>query len=98
MQNVKCPTCGRETGPDAASGCDHAAGNGAAKPRWIKPPPPPEVASWVITPTPPEELERLRQEFNEEEWLAALREIEQTGGVQIDDLIADLERRVNGNA
>jgi hypothetical protein len=55
------------------------------------------VANWIITPTPPEELERLRREFNEEEWLAALREVEQTGGVPIDDVIAKIERNVYGD-
>ena len=36
--------------------------------------------------------------FDEAEYLAAVREIERTGGAQIDDLIAELERRVNGSA
>jgi hypothetical protein len=39
-----------------------------------------------------------RQTFDEAEFLAAKREIEQGGGVQIDDLIAEIERKLNGTA
>jgi hypothetical protein len=96
MKKTQCPTCGHEIDNDAACpGCGHTIRNGAAA--RPDPTPPPEMANWVITPTPPEELERLRQEFNEEEWLAALREIEQTGGVPIDDVIAEIERNVYGD-
>jgi hypothetical protein len=55
------------------------------------------VASWVIEPVPPDVAEHFRRTFDEAEYLAEVREIERTGGVQIDDLIAELERRVNGN-
>ena len=59
-----------------------------------KPPPPPEVANWVITPTPPELLKQMRETFDEAEFVAALREVEKTGGVQIDGLIDELERKI----
>jgi hypothetical protein len=42
--------------------------------------------------------EEFRRTFNEEEYLAAVREVERTGGVQIDDLIEELERRLDGRA
>jgi hypothetical protein len=55
------------------------------------------VASWVIEPVPPDVAEYFRRTFNEAEYLAEVREVERTGGVQIDDLIAELERRINGS-
>jgi hypothetical protein len=96
MQNITCPKCGHETAHDTACpGCGHAARNGAAAPK-ADPPPPPEVANWVISPTPPEMLEEYRRTFNEDEYLAAVREVERTGGVGIDGLIEELERKING--
>ena len=62
----------------------------------VKPTPPPEVANWVITPMPPELLEQMRETFDEAEFVAALREVEKTGGVQIDGLIDEIERKING--
>jgi len=42
----------------------------------------------------PEFLEQARQSFNEEEFLAGLREIEATGGVDIKDLLDEPEQEV----
>jgi hypothetical protein len=42
---------------------------------------------------PPEILEWARQTFNEEEFLAHVREIETTGGLRLEDFIAELEAR-----
>jgi hypothetical protein len=42
---------------------------------------------------PPEILEWARQTFDAEEFLAQVREIEQTGGVRLEDFIAELEAR-----
>ncbi len=43
---------------------------------------------------PPELLEWARQTFDEEEFLAEVREIEATGGLRLEDFIAELEARV----
>jgi predicted amidophosphoribosyltransferase len=95
MQISKCPACGHETAPNApCSRCGQAAVKGTARKEWVKPPPPPELAGVVFTPVPPEMVEEFRRTFNEEEYLAAVRELERTGGVQIDDLIEELERRI----
>ena len=59
-----------------------------------KPTPPPEVANWVIYPTPPEVLEEMLQSFDEEEFMAELREVEQTGGVSGEEIIAEIEAMV----
>ena len=97
MQNTKCPKCGNDT--DAPCPCSDQAGvNGASTPKWIKPPPPPELAGMVFEPVPPEMREEFLRTFNEEEYLAAVRELERTGGVQIDDLIAEMDRRLDGSA
>jgi hypothetical protein len=43
---------------------------------------------------PPELIEWARQTFDEEEFLAQLREMEATGGLQLEDFIAELEATV----
>lgn len=42
---------------------------------------------------PPEILEWVRQTFDEEEFLRHVREIEATGGLRLEDFIAELEAR-----
>ena len=41
---------------------------------------------------PPDLLEWARQTFNEEEFLAGVREIRATGGLEFDDFVKELER------
>ena len=96
---IPCPECGRPTAAEAAAcaNCGHALANGAVpqtKSPIEKPPPPPEVSSWVIHRTPPEMVEELRRTFNEEEYLADLRETERTGGVPFEDIISEIEDMV----
>ncbi len=99
MQKITCPNCGQKTTPDAACpACAQTNGNGTAEKKWVKPPPPPELANMAFEPVPPEMAEEFRRTFNEEEYLAAVREVERTGGVQIDDPIAELKRRLDGSA
>jgi hypothetical protein len=45
-------------------------------------------------PIPPELVEWARQTFDEEEFLAQLREIEATGGLQLEDFLPEIEARV----
>ena len=42
---------------------------------------------------PPEIVEWARQTFDEEEFLTHVREIEATGGMRLEDFIAELEAR-----
>jgi hypothetical protein len=42
---------------------------------------------------PPELVEWARQTFDEEEFLAQLREIEARGGLQLEDFISEVEAR-----
>jgi hypothetical protein len=42
---------------------------------------------------PPELVEWARQTFDEQEFLAEVREIEATGGQRLEDFIAELEAR-----
>jgi hypothetical protein len=55
------------------------------------------VAGWDIEHASPDVLAWARQTFNEAEFLAALREAERTGGVPLDDLIAEIEQKLNGS-
>lgn len=94
MQNTLCLKCGHET---ADTNCLHCGQvNGAAKPRWIKPPPPPEAVGWIIEPVPPELAEEFRRTFDEVAFMADMEETLKTGGVNLDDLIADLEEKAHG--
>ena len=93
MQKTRCPTCSHETAHAAGCpACGRVAANGAAGPT-----PPPEVAGWRIEHASPDILAWAAQTFDETAFLAAKREIEQGGGVQIDDLIDQIEREINGN-
>ena len=42
---------------------------------------------------PPEILEWARQTFDEDEFLTQVREIEATGGLRLEDFIAEIETR-----
>jgi len=46
---------------------------------------------------PPALLEWARQTFDEEEFLAHVREIEATGGLRLEDFLAELEARARSN-
>jgi len=59
-----------------------------------KPPPPPEMAGCIIEKVPPAMIEEAVSAFNEREFLAEVREIEQTGGVKFEDFIGEIEEIV----
>jgi hypothetical protein len=59
----------------------------------MKPDKPDQPEPFPREPIPPEILEWARQTFNEEEFLAELREIEATGGLRLEDFIAEVEAR-----
>jgi hypothetical protein len=95
MQNIKCLTCGSETALDTTCpSCGLAARNGATIRR--DPPPPPELAGVKFERPTPEMLEEARRTFNQEEYLAAVREIEAGGGFTLEDFIDEIERITNG--
>jgi hypothetical protein len=95
MQNIPCQTCGRETVPGAAcAGCGHTADNGTAG-RLI-PMPPAEAASWLIERPSADVLAWARQTFNEAEFVAALRDVEQGGGHHFEDFIDEIEQLAHG--
>jgi hypothetical protein len=50
------------------------------------------VSGWVLHKTPPELVEWARQTCHEEEFAAALRELEQTGGLELKDFLHELEQ------
>jgi hypothetical protein len=103
MNTTPCPKCGYPTDAEAQAcvNCGHAMANGAVrqlKGPVQKPPPPPEVANWVIEKVPPEMIEEALGTFNEEEWQADLREIEKTGGLRFEDFIDEIEEIVKRRA
>jgi hypothetical protein len=49
-------------------------------------------------PIPPEIVEWARQTFDEEEFLTHVREIEATGGLRLEDFIAELEARARAKS
>ena len=98
MQNPRCPKCGQGAAADSpCPDCGDASANGSVKKSRVKPPPPPEVADWVIEPVPPELAEEFLRTFDEAEYLAAVRELERTGGLRLEDFIDEIERIANGS-
>jgi hypothetical protein len=55
-------------------------------------PPPGSTDGFPVIKLPPEVLEWERQQVNEEEIVAGLREIEQTGGLELRDFLHELEQ------
>jgi hypothetical protein len=55
------------------------------------------VAGWNVEHASPDVLAWATQTFDEAGFLNALREAEMTCGVQIDDLLAEIERKLNGS-
>jgi hypothetical protein len=84
MASRTCPDCGHPT-EIAALACS-TCGRATAQPTL-----PAEVSGWTRFKTPPDLLAWARQTCSEEECLAALREVEQTGGLELKDLLAELE-------
>lgn len=92
-----CSECGHLSAADALAceKCGHARKNGAmpsVKNSGEKPPPPPELSGLVIHKTPPEMIEEARRTFNEEAFLAELREVERNGKGELKDFLHDLEQ------
>jgi hypothetical protein len=54
------------------------------------------VSSWTRYQTPADLLAWARQTCTEEEFEAALREVEQTGGLELHDLLRELEEGAPG--
>lgn len=60
----------------------------------MKPDEPDQSEPFPREPVPPDILEWARQTFDQEEYLAQVRELEATGGLHLEDFIAELEARV----
>jgi hypothetical protein len=97
MMPVVCEKCGHPAEGDVrtCSECGHAVKNGAipdsgcpAKQLDGRQ----EKGNMTIYPVPSEVLDWARATFNEEDYLAALREIEKTGGRELKDFIHELEQ------
>src|SRR5262249_11673645 len=71
--------------------CGGPAGAAQEQPR--KPQPPDQSEPVPRETIPPEIVEWARQTFDEAEFLARVREIEATGGLRLDDFIAEVEAR-----
>jgi hypothetical protein len=101
MTPPHCPKCGRQATSEhtCCPECGQEWVNGTsglrAEPAG-KPPIPAEAASWAIEKVPPHLLEWARQTINEEEILNSIREIEATGGLQLEDFIDEIEKAALG--
>ena len=94
-----CPKCGHQAAADttACPDCGQELTNGAVGQavRLVgKPTPPAEVSGWVIHQLPPDVLAQERRAFDEQEFLAALREVERTGGLELKEFIHEIEQGV----
>lgn len=99
MQNARCSKCGRESAPDVPClDCGRDSVNGSVKKSWVKPSPPPEVGDWAIEPVPPELDEDFRRTFDEAAFVADMEKTLETGGADIDALIARVERKAYGGS
>src|SRR5690348_11694672 len=92
-----CPKCGRDVGADAARcsdcGCELngvAASSAAAVSQQTSRPVPRSEK------LPPEVLEWVRQQTNPAEILAEIREIEETGGLELKDFLPEIEKELYG--
>lgn len=97
MAEMQCPQCGRELILDetTCSGCGYSL-NGAmlaaTRDATQQPIPPPMPPSGKL---PKELLEWARQQLSEEEFLAGLREIQESGGLELKDFIQELEQEAS---
>lgn len=96
MRYAKCTKCGHETAGADCPTCGSTAVNAAARPVRHDPPPPPELAGMVFERPTPEMIEEARRTFDVEEYLAGVREIEATGGVTFEAIMAEIERKLHG--
>jgi hypothetical protein len=81
MATVPCPGCGHQAADDAkaCSQCGRALNQTNGVPdRRL----PPDLLAWA------------RQTFDEEEFMAGVREIRETGGLRFEDFIGEIEQRV----
>jgi hypothetical protein len=87
---ASCPQCGRAQ--DAANPSDQSSSHpntGAANLE--------QVNGFPTFEYTPEFMEWARQQYSEEEILAGIREIEETGGLELKDFIHELEQIVDSN-
>ena len=91
MAITQCPECGHDPvrGATACPQCGRAMTNGTV-PRPI----PAEVSGWTQHELPADILAWAKQTFDEQEYLAEVREIERTGGVRFEDFIGEVEGQV----
>ena len=88
-----CPDCDHPRAPEVATcaNCGHVLANGAATAGKS---PPPGMNGLVIHKTPPEMVAEGIRTFDEDEFLAELREVERNGGAELKDFIHQLEQEV----
>jgi hypothetical protein len=82
-----CPKCGRQAGPEASvcADCGHDLGRVSTAPAVA-------ANGESGRKLPPEVIEWARRTFDEEEFLAGVREICATGGLSFEDFVEELER------
>jgi hypothetical protein len=81
MLTIVCPGCGHRPAEEVGvcPRCGHALKPGDSVPDGKLPP---DLLAWA------------RQTFDEEEFMAGLREVRETGGVRLEDFLGEIEERI----
>jgi hypothetical protein len=93
MKSSFCPKCGHQAAADATAcpGCGHVL-NGQALTAPNQAPSSSRPAGVPDGRLPPDLRDWERQHFDPEAFLAGLREVEETGGLELKDFIHELEQ------
>src|SRR3954466_8801749 len=93
MASDRCPHCSHDLSGDATAcpACGYSLKGAAHYDAAIPPDALPPSEEFPMGKLSPALLEWARREFNEEEFLAGLREVEETGGLELKDFIHELE-------
>jgi hypothetical protein len=94
MATVRCPECGHDlsAGASACPACGRPLDGAALSEAGYSTQPPAHPGAPPSGKLPPELMEWARRQFSEDEFAAGLKEIRETGGLELQDFIRELEQ------